>query len=114
MAASSKQQSTSKMGSLVLMFVYLLFISLPHPSMALSSCNGACATHDDCAGQLKCINSKCNDHPDLNDFSQGGDGREIRSCVSNALIPLLEDYGVHVKVGRVHGSKAKYEIVISQ
>ncbi|XP_021806569.1 LEAF RUST 10 DISEASE-RESISTANCE LOCUS RECEPTOR-LIKE PROTEIN KINASE-like 2.5 [Prunus avium] len=68
------------MESLVLMFVYLLFISLPHPSMALSSCNGACATLDDCAGQLICINRKCNDNPDLNDFSQGGDGRGAAKC----------------------------------
>ncbi|PQP99644.1 LEAF RUST 10 DISEASE-RESISTANCE LOCUS RECEPTOR-LIKE PROTEIN KINASE-like 2.5 [Prunus yedoensis var. nudiflora] len=48
--------------------------------MALSSCNGACATHDDCAGQLICINRKCNDNPDLNDFSQGGDGRGAAKC----------------------------------
>ncbi|CAL8103618.1 unnamed protein product [Prunus armeniaca] len=105
MAASSKQQSTSKMGSLVLMFVYLLFISLPHPSMALSSCNGACATHDDCAGQLKCINSKCNDHPDLNDFSQGGDGRGAAKCDEQYHLNIHER-AVALSMDRINCSKA--------
>ncbi|CAL2237527.1 unnamed protein product [Prunus armeniaca] len=60
------------MVSLPLMFVYLLsliilidIVSLPQPSLALSSCNGACATLNDCDGQLICINRKCNDDPDV-------------------------------------------------
>ncbi|CAL2235150.1 unnamed protein product [Prunus armeniaca] len=93
------------MGSLVLMFVYLLFISLPHPSMALSSCNGACATHDDCAGQLICINSKCNDHPDLNDFSQGGDGRGAAKCDEQYHLNIHER-AVALSMDRINCSKA--------
>ncbi|PQQ05422.1 kiwellin [Prunus yedoensis var. nudiflora] len=31
--------------------------------MAISSCKGPCKTPNDCAGQLTCINRKCNDDP---------------------------------------------------
>ncbi|XP_050369183.1 LOW QUALITY PROTEIN: kiwellin-like, partial [Argentina anserina] len=43
-----------------------VFISIPLPySTAISSCNGACQTLDDCDDQLICINQRCNDDPDV-------------------------------------------------
>ncbi|XP_008245071.1 PREDICTED: LEAF RUST 10 DISEASE-RESISTANCE LOCUS RECEPTOR-LIKE PROTEIN KINASE-like 2.5 [Prunus mume] len=90
------------MVSLPLMFVYLLsliilidIISLPQPSLALSSCNGACATLNDCDGQLICINRKCNDDPDV--------GTHI--CSKPPPPPPMTAGGSN--------SKAKYEIGIS-
>lgn len=39
--------------------------SLPHPSTAISSCNGPCSTLNDCDGQLICISGRCTDDPDV-------------------------------------------------
>ncbi|KAK2988803.1 hypothetical protein RJ640_004105 [Escallonia rubra] len=49
-------------------------MSLPSPGLAISSCNGACRTLDDCSGQLICINGKCNDDPDVGTHTCGGGG----------------------------------------
>ncbi|KAB2626413.1 kiwellin-like [Pyrus ussuriensis x Pyrus communis] len=56
----------SNLGLLVpLTLIVFSVVSLPLPSTAISSCNDACKTLDDCAGQLICINGKCNDDPDI-------------------------------------------------
>ncbi|KAI9196219.1 hypothetical protein LWI28_022034 [Acer negundo] len=41
---------------------------------ALSSCNGACRTLNDCSGQLICINGKYNDDPDVGTHICSGSG----------------------------------------
>nr|XP_017234669.1 PREDICTED: ripening-related protein grip22-like [Daucus carota subsp. sativus] len=52
-----------------LVFPYLVFLVTAINSLLLASaesdCNGTCTTLDDCSGQLICINSKCNDDPDV-------------------------------------------------
>ncbi|XP_061376715.1 ripening-related protein grip22-like [Gastrolobium bilobum] len=49
-------------------------INLPFLTNALSSCNGACSTSNDCDGQLICINGNCNDDPDVGtQICSGGD-----------------------------------------
>ncbi|KAH7542663.1 hypothetical protein FEM48_Zijuj02G0098000 [Ziziphus jujuba var. spinosa] len=60
----------------LLLSLSLLFniISFPLPSSAVSSCNGPCRTLDDCEGQLICINSKCNDDPDVGTHICSGGG----------------------------------------
>ncbi|KAL6526399.1 hypothetical protein OROHE_015408 [Orobanche hederae] len=56
------------MASLVL-FPYLIFlvttITCPLFTNSVSDCNGTCTTQDDCSGQLTCIDTKCNDDPDV-------------------------------------------------
>ncbi|XP_059430990.1 kiwellin-like [Corylus avellana] len=56
--------------------VSLSLIILPFLTHAISSCDGPCTTLNDCAGQLICINGKCNDDPDLgtHECSGGGGG----------------------------------------
>ncbi|XP_040994278.1 kiwellin-like [Juglans microcarpa x Juglans regia] len=52
------------------------FSFLPFLAHAISSCNGACRTLNDCAGQLICINGKCNDDPDVGThLCSGGSGQ---------------------------------------
>ncbi|KAJ1425923.1 RlpA-like domain superfamily [Sesbania bispinosa] len=62
--------------SLVFLASICLFniINLPFLSHAISSCNGACNTNDDCDGQLICINGKCNDDPDVGTHTCDGSG----------------------------------------
>ncbi|KAG2670482.1 hypothetical protein I3760_14G087200 [Carya illinoinensis] len=56
------------------------FSFLPFAAHAISSCNGACRTLNDCAGQLICINGKCNDDPDVGThLCSGGGGQPIPS-----------------------------------
>ncbi|KAF3434326.1 hypothetical protein FNV43_RR25429 [Rhamnella rubrinervis] len=50
---------------LPLSLFFFNIITFPLSSSAISSCNGPCQTLDDCQGQLICINSKCNDDPDV-------------------------------------------------
>ncbi|KAL5565743.1 hypothetical protein UlMin_028907 [Ulmus minor] len=69
----------------LLLCLSLLFniFTLPFLSQALSSCNGPCQTLDDCAGQLICINGKCNDDPDVGTTtckSSGGGGGSGGTC----------------------------------
>ncbi|KAL5565744.1 hypothetical protein UlMin_028908 [Ulmus minor] len=68
-----------------LLSLSLLFniLTLPFLSQALSCCNGPCQTLDDCAGQLICINGKCNDDPDVGTNtckSSGGGGGSGGTC----------------------------------
>uniref|UniRef100_A0A2P2QAC5 Kiwellin-like n=1 Tax=Rhizophora mucronata TaxID=61149 RepID=A0A2P2QAC5_RHIMU len=55
----------AKLAFLFSLSLPLAIISLPYPSKALSSCNGPCRTENDCAGQLICINGRCNDDPEF-------------------------------------------------
>ncbi|KAL6575827.1 hypothetical protein OROHE_000808 [Orobanche hederae] len=48
--------------------------SLFNSASAISSCNGLCQTLNDCAGQLICINRKCNDDPDVGSHICSGGG----------------------------------------
>ncbi|KAI7982325.1 hypothetical protein LOK49_LG15G01661 [Camellia lanceoleosa] len=48
-----------------LFLFFNLIISLASHGNAISNCNGPCQTLNDCAGQLICINGKCNDDPDV-------------------------------------------------
>ncbi|XP_034221183.1 kiwellin-like [Prunus dulcis] len=57
-----------------LSLILINIITLPLLSTAISSCNGACKTLNDCAGQLICINGKCNDDPDIGSNECGGGG----------------------------------------
>ncbi|XP_073146860.1 kiwellin-like [Henckelia pumila] len=59
------------MGSEILIISVLIssFMSL---GISLSSCNGPCQTLNDCAGQLICINGRCNDDPDVGTHTCGG------------------------------------------
>ncbi|CAK9314390.1 unnamed protein product [Citrullus colocynthis] len=62
----------AKLGLLVVsLFVFVLVTNICE---AISSCNGPCKTLNDCAGQLICINGKCNDDPDVGSHvcSNGG------------------------------------------
>nr|AEM42991.1 ripening-related protein [Siraitia grosvenorii] len=60
----------------LLVSLFLSVISLPSLSLAISSCNGPCKTLNDCTGQLICINSRCNDDPNVGTHvcSSGGGG----------------------------------------
>ncbi|KAJ1425922.1 RlpA-like domain superfamily [Sesbania bispinosa] len=49
-------------------------INFPFLANALSSCNGACNTLNDCSGQLICINGKCNDDPNVGTHICSGSG----------------------------------------
>ncbi|XP_027343763.1 kiwellin-like [Abrus precatorius] len=63
--------------TLVFLFsLYLFNIVTNFPSLAnaLSSCNGPCNNLNDCAGQLICINGKCNDDPDVGTHICSGGG----------------------------------------
>ncbi|PRQ30223.1 putative rlpA-like protein, double-psi beta-barrel [Rosa chinensis] len=76
------------LASLSLVFI---FISIPLPySTAISSCNGACKTLNDCAGQLICINQKCNDDPDVGTHicGRGGGGGSSPSPSPNNCRPF--------------------------
>ncbi|KAH7561009.1 hypothetical protein ACOSP7_016371 [Xanthoceras sorbifolium] len=57
-----------------LSLAFIIIISFPFFSNALSSCNGACRTLDNCSGQLICINGKCNDDPDVGTHICSGSG----------------------------------------
>ncbi|TXG73828.1 hypothetical protein EZV62_002407 [Acer yangbiense] len=58
-----------------LSLVFTIFITFPFLSNAISSCNGACRTVNDCSGQLICIKGKCNDDRDVKtQICSGGDG----------------------------------------
>ncbi|CAL5426505.1 unnamed protein product [Camellia sinensis] len=48
-----------------LFLFFNLIISLASHGNAISNCNDPCRTLNDCAGQLICINGKCNDDPDV-------------------------------------------------
>ncbi|KAB2626414.1 kiwellin-like [Pyrus ussuriensis x Pyrus communis] len=65
--------------------ILINIISLPLPSMAISSCNGPCKTPDDCTGKLTCINRKCNDDPDVGTHICGGGGGG-GSCKSSGTL----------------------------
>ncbi|KAJ4834565.1 Kiwellin [Turnera subulata] len=56
----------------VLSLLLNIIIFFTSPSDAISSCNGPCRTLDDCAGQLICINAKCNDDPDVGTHTCSG------------------------------------------
>ncbi|KAB1226470.1 Kiwellin [Morella rubra] len=61
-------------------------ISFPFLTYA-SSCNGPCRTLDDCAGQLICINGKCNDDPDIGThICSGGSPPTRGSCKSSGTL----------------------------
>ncbi|KAI4303526.1 hypothetical protein MLD38_039140 [Melastoma candidum] len=60
-----KSSSCLNMPTLLLMFMIMIMASFPSTSLAISSCNGPCNTLNDCAGQLICINGRCNDDPDV-------------------------------------------------
>ena len=55
----------AQISNLVFLASIFLFniINSPFLTNAISSCNGPCRTLNDCAGQLICINGKCNDDP---------------------------------------------------
>ncbi|XP_054813859.1 kiwellin-like [Prosopis cineraria] len=55
-------------------------ISLPLLANAISNCGGSCATLNDCAGQLICINGKCNDDPDVGTHTCSGGGGGGGTC----------------------------------
>ncbi|CAK9172661.1 unnamed protein product [Ilex paraguariensis] len=73
------------MAHLMLLVFYILIsiISLPFPGDAISNCNGPCNTLNDCAGQLICINGKCNDDPDVGTHicSSGGTPSPSNNCM---------------------------------
>ncbi|KAH6765542.1 hypothetical protein C2S52_016525 [Perilla frutescens var. hirtella] len=50
---------------LISFYIFINIFSFLDLGIAISSCNGPCATLNDCAGQLICINGKCNDDPDV-------------------------------------------------
>ncbi|XP_021812312.1 kiwellin-like [Prunus avium] len=74
--------------SLSLILIYI--ISLPLPTMAISSCKGPCKTPNDCAGQLTCINRKCNDDPAVGTHicsgGGGGGGGGGGNCKSSGTL----------------------------
>ena len=57
----------ARISNLIFLACIFLFnvINIPFLTNAQSSCNGPCNTHNDCAGQLICIEGKCNDDPDI-------------------------------------------------
>jgi hypothetical protein len=57
----------AQISNLVFLASIFLFniINSPFLTNAISSCNGPCRTLNDCAGQLICINGKCNDDPNV-------------------------------------------------
>ncbi|PIN20492.1 hypothetical protein CDL12_06819 [Handroanthus impetiginosus] len=60
---------------LISFWLLTLTIIIPSsPGNAQSSCNGPCHTLDDCAGQLICINGKCNDDPEVGTHICSGGG----------------------------------------
>ncbi|KAH7287803.1 hypothetical protein KP509_32G075700 [Ceratopteris richardii] len=64
--------------------IFALVMLWPH-SRAQQSCGGSCNTLDDCAGQLICINGRCNDDPDVGTHictgtSSGGSSSGGGSC----------------------------------
>ncbi|MQM05346.1 hypothetical protein Taro_038153 [Colocasia esculenta] len=52
----------------------IFFLPLLSTVSAQVSCGGSCSTLNDCAGQLICINGKCNDDPDVGTHICGGGG----------------------------------------
>ena len=52
--------------------VFMNILSLPFMASGISSCGGSCQTLDDCAGQLICIDGKCDDDPELGTHTCGG------------------------------------------
>ncbi|KAI3461411.1 hypothetical protein Pfo_018074 [Paulownia fortunei] len=52
----------------------IAIISRSSPGNAQSSCNGPCHSLNDCAGQLICVNGKCNDDPEVGTHICGGGG----------------------------------------
>ncbi|KAJ1425928.1 RlpA-like domain superfamily [Sesbania bispinosa] len=62
-------------------------INPPFLTNAVSSCNGACNTLDDCTGQLICINGKCNDDPEVGTHICSNGGATSRSPGGGATSP---------------------------
>ncbi|XP_028792018.1 kiwellin-like [Neltuma alba] len=70
----------------ILTFYFLAFSflcnlsTLPVLTNAVSDCGGSCTTLNDCAGQLICINGKCNDDPEVGTLICRGGGGGGGTC----------------------------------
>lgn len=69
-------QMVNLVSLLLPLFLSINIISLPLPARAISSCSGPCKTLNDCAGQLICINGRCNDDPDVGTHICGNSGKD--------------------------------------
>ena len=90
-------------------------------AVAQNSCGGSCNNLNDCAGQLICINGKCNDDPDIGTTtcqgSGGGGGGGQNTCPStNQNTGSCCDRGTCQKVScspRVLSSGTKAKLTVN-